>query len=89
MLKSWHSFKFALLEPEQRLAPEEYYNAAFELLQRYQFEKPVHKFIWALHCEGKTKREIELLLAKSRFKKKYKRESILNLIRKIAKEILN
>lgn len=88
-LKSWHSFRFALMVPEQRQMPEEYYNAAFALLQRHRFDKPVHKFIWTLHCEGKSQREIEIHLADSKFEKKLKRDRIQIIINKIAKEILN
>ncbi len=83
LLKSWHSFKFTANHDA-----ENYYSAALEVLHSYPFEKPVHRFIWELHCEGKSKREIETLVAQSAFEKKYKRESILNLINKIAKETI-
>lgn len=88
LLKSWHSFKFPMMDLCQREAEDQYYYAALSLLQTFRFEKPIHKFIWALHCEGKSKRDIEKIISESQFEKKYKRESILNIISKIAEEII-
>lgn len=86
-LCSWHSFKFPALNAEQREARIVYFEAAKMLLLTHTFEKPIERFIWSLHCEGLSKREIETAVAESNFEKKYKRETILNIITRIAAHI--
>lgn len=86
-LSAWHSFKFPALNAGQREASTLYFEAASELLHTYEFERPIERFIWALHCQGLSKREIEIEVSKSDFEKKYKRETILNIITKIAANI--
>lgn len=83
-LKAWHSIRFAIQDPIQREWVRRYFEAASDLLNQHCFDRPIERFIWALHCEGKSSRETEAVLAKSRFKKKYKHKSILDIINKIA-----
>lgn len=87
LLKAWHSFRFPSIHLSKRQGLEDYYRLAGALLHTFQFEKPIHRFIWELHCEGKSKREIETALQESEHEPKYKRETILNIIQKIAQEI--
>lgn len=44
---------------------ESYYRMAREWLDRYQFPAELDRRIWALHCEGKTQREIARLVFSS------------------------
>lgn len=86
-LNSWHKVKMGPLDSLQVESRTLYYQRAAQLLYTFDFKKPVHRYIWFLHCEGHSKRKIEKALAGSEFKK-LKREAILNIIKKIAKEIM-
>jgi hypothetical protein len=62
-LKEWHNFRFKDEPVEQILAIRSYYDMAEELLRRFEFKNVIHRRIWELHCEGKNKRQIEVILA--------------------------
>lgn len=83
-LETWHRSKFGDLDPVLCEARRTYYDAALSLLHHHPFDKPIERAIWEMHANGLSKREIEAEIAKSDFKKKYKRESILNIIKRIS-----
>lgn len=87
ILKSWHSFKFPAVSLERHEAHRKYFDGASALLETHQFGRPVERAIWELHCKGVSHREIETAIAKSDLQKKYKRQAILNLIKKISMKI--
>jgi len=84
-LKAWHNFRFKRTPIVQREATETYIDSAKALLLTYPFKNPTHRRIWELHCEGKSRREIEEAI--SGFKKTYKHANIQFIINKIAREI--
>jgi hypothetical protein len=83
-LKTWHSLKWRNCRRGELEERENYYRWAGRILLLHSFKNRTHKRIWQLHCEGKSKREIEKAI--SHFKKTYKREQIGNIINQIKKE---
>jgi hypothetical protein len=63
-LKEWHSFKFLGTDPVVRQAAEEYWDDAQGFLRTHKFDRPIERIVWALHCEGKSQREIEKAISK-------------------------
>lgn len=84
-LKASHNIRFRIKDQLQLKAKADYYILALALLNTYKFKNATHRRIWQLHCQGLSHREIAKAIA--HYKKTYKRESILNIINKIAKEI--
>lgn len=85
-LKAWHSFRWRATPQQKSALTIEYYLRAADLLITYNFDNDTHKTIWQLHCEGKSKRKIEKLIATC--EPNYKREQIGNIINFIASSIL-
>lgn len=88
-IKDWHKFKALRRfknDPNKLHFTTQYYTQAQNLLHTYNFDSPLHKKIWELHCEGFSKRKIEKAIA--HFKPTYKREHIGNIIKLIAAEII-
>lgn len=86
-LKQWDSFKMPAKNATQRQASTDYYEAALKLAQMRRFESLVYRRIWELHCLGMTEREIERAIKNSRFRRKYSRDGIHWIIKKIAKDL--
>ncbi len=84
-LLAWHNFKWKNLNPNKKADIEAYYEQARSLLHTYLFENEIHRIIWELHCEGFSKRRIEVKI--STLDKPYKREAIGLIINMIAKEL--
>jgi hypothetical protein len=82
-LKSWDNFKFKKPSPEQFDAKQSYFQSARTLLEIYEFESEIHRKIWELHSEGFSIRQIVTKINK----KKFKRDSIHNIILHIKKEL--
>lgn len=81
-LRVWHNLKFKSTNITTRVNCEEYFNDAKELLNTFKFKNSTHRHIWALHCQGLSKRQIERAIAN--LPKSYKREQIGNIIKIIA-----
>lgn len=84
-LKTWHSFKWRNTPDNKSSVTRDYYIKAMALVDTYQFDNPTHKTIWELHCEGLSKRKIEVKIKD--FTLTYKREQIGNIINIIAGSI--
>lgn len=80
-LNSWHDSRFKSVPIVQRIAAENYYRWAQGLLISFRFKNKTHRIIWEFHCEGKSKREIAVLIKDE--KPTYKREQIGNIINSI------
>lgn len=87
-LKQWDTTRCMAKEKTRRDASEEYYRTAERLTHIYKFQRLIHLRIWELHCQGKSRREIEQAIEKSRFKHKLKQTQIQHIINKISKEFL-
>ena len=57
-LKTWDSYYFPLRANEIETS-REYYETAEHLLVTHEFDSEIERMVWALHCEGKSVREIE------------------------------
>lgn len=84
-LKTWHSFKWKNIDSSKANLTLEYHLKAKDLLHTYQFDNPTHKIIWEYHCDGKSKRKIEILIIG--LSPSYKRQQIENIINFIASSI--
>lgn len=85
-LKTWHSFKWRKSETHKNNSARDYYLKAMELIETYRFDNNTHKVIWELHCEGLSKRKIEVVIVD--YTPTYKREQIGNIIKLIASSII-
>lgn len=85
-LKDWHGSSLGRdatrRGPEAIKATMTYYSCAAELLHVYQFQDPLHRKIWELHCEGMPVREIAKRV------KKIKYVMVHYVIARIRKEII-
>lgn len=84
-LKTWHSLKWQNVSRETWESTESYFDQAKELLTTREFETPMHRRIWELHCDGLSKRKIEKELSPEA--DAYKKSSIGIIIQLIASEI--
>lgn len=57
-LKTWHATKWHSDQAYGIEITKEYYAAALNVLNTFQFESKAQKRIWALHCEGVAVRKI-------------------------------
>lgn len=78
-LKSWAS-RYALKDPTRFEAHQTYYVLAGQFLHSYDFPNAHKRRIWALHSEGKTVRQISILLRKKGYASSGK-SNIDNIIR--------
>lgn len=67
-LKIWHStiFKNKFYKPRSE-AKIEYYRLAGQLLWSYTFKSKNERDVWALHCEGFSRRQIQTKLKLKEF----------------------
>ncbi len=77
-LKSWDNFKFKKVTPDEYETKTKYYANARNVLNKYEFQTPLHRKIWELHSEGLSLRDIEIEI-----KMKYKKDTINMIIQKI------
>lgn len=61
-LKDWHGTNWNKTNPDKIEETQRYYELASGLLLRFRFKNRIHKRIWQLHCDGKSRREIAKLL---------------------------
>ncbi len=78
-LKHCDVIRFNKVTPDAYETRTKYFSNCRDLLNTYKFETKLHKRIWELHSEGLSLREIETVI-----KKRYKKDSIHNIIRKIS-----
>jgi hypothetical protein len=57
-------------------AVEDYYSKAQEFLNSYQFSTQLDQFIWQLHSEGKSYREISFCLEESKAYPPLKKDAV-------------
>lgn len=86
-LLSWHSFKFCKTPKVKQEALSDYYYKASQLLNTYEFEKPIHRRIWELHCEGYSWRKIESIIQWEPGSLHHKKDIIGSIINRIAESI--
>lgn len=84
-LKTWHSLKWQNVTRETWDAVSSYFDQAKALLDTYQFDTPMHKRIWELHCQGLSRRKIEKALSND--PNAYKGANIGLIIQSIAQTI--
>lgn len=68
-------------------AKEEYYRLAGSFLYEYSFKDATDKFIWKLHAQAISTRDIEEKL-KATPHKHIKKDAINDIVRKLAKEMI-
>jgi hypothetical protein len=79
-LKSWHSFKFRGISPEEFQQRTLYYENARALLETGTFKNKLQKKIWEYYSEGLALREIE-----KKIKLRYSKDTINKIIKEIIK----
>lgn len=84
-LIDWHKDRFSSVSEIERQAIEYYYDNAKDLINTYIFINETQKIIWELHCEGMSKRKIEVAICHLEIT--YKREKIGLVINEIAKSV--
>lgn len=64
---------FSLRKSEHRTdkikEKDRYYELAFDLLQTFKFKNDMYQYIWALHCNGITVRDISKMINQKKFSK--------------------
>lgn len=84
-LKTWDSHRFLTIYNVEMELMREAYEEKTELLHDFQFEKPIHKKIWELHCDGLTSPQIEKKIKK--MKDARKELTIRNIIKDLEREL--
>jgi len=86
-LKRWHSRDFQFFyTPDQFKIKQAYFQLAGQLLHEYKFANDQEKTVWWLHSEGKSYREIMIVL-KDR-KMTSHADFVTKTIKKLKKEML-
>lgn len=87
-MKSWAARPGNVMKQPARVASEqEYYRVAGHFLNEYEFNTKVDRMVWELHAEGKSIREIAVILKKQGIR--LKKSAVGLITARIAKEMTN